>query len=222
MSDPARLQVGRPFPELASWRHKKLQARRGGEGTDSLSILLPTHPRHHLTPTFTFLVHFRSCTSCDTFLSPFCSQYTLGLSGSQATLPYFPAFSFTPVSTNQHTHITMSYGGGYGGGREGGRGFSNGYDYSNAGYGSYNNYDYTSQYATYGYGDSPSQHGTGISVVVFGIPLHQLSPFSHIFYAQIKFGGRPHSASSSRSSGRSRTCCDNVETPSYPTQALPM
>jgi ATP-dependent RNA helicase DDX5/DBP2 len=44
----------------------------------------------------------------------------------------------------------MSYGGGgYGGGRGGGdRGYSNGYEHSNAGYGSYNNS--TSQYASYG------------------------------------------------------------------------
>ncbi|PVI07405.1 hypothetical protein DM02DRAFT_608956, partial [Periconia macrospinosa] len=47
----------------------------------------------------------------------------------------------------------MSYGGGYGGGRNGGGGYSNGYDTTSGGYGAYN-YDYTGQYATYGYEDT--------------------------------------------------------------------
>jgi ATP-dependent RNA helicase DDX5/DBP2 len=45
----------------------------------------------------------------------------------------------------------MSYGGGYGGGgRDGGRGYSNGYDTSITGNGAYSNYDYSSQYLSYG------------------------------------------------------------------------
>ncbi|KAH7400565.1 Phosphomethylpyrimidine kinase-domain-containing protein [Phaeosphaeria sp. MPI-PUGE-AT-0046c] len=57
-----------------------------------------------------------------------------------------------PVSTTKTSH-TMSYGGGYGGGgRDGGRGYSNGYDYSPSGSGAYNNYDYSSQYTSYGGG----------------------------------------------------------------------
>lgn len=69
----------------------------------------------------------------------------------------------------------MSYGGGYGS-RHGGGGYSNGYDGKEAGYGDVYNYDYTNQYAAYGYGQTsaPEQHyGVVPDSVVH--PLHFLS-----------------------------------------------
>lgn len=78
-----------------------------------------------------------------------------------------------PYQTN--THI-MSYGGGYGGGRNGGGGYSNGYDTTGGGYGAYN-YDYTGQYATYGYAStSPSYGHLRLGLATLNLP----HPLAHL------------------------------------------
>jgi hypothetical protein len=104
-------------------------------------LLLPlTHPRLFCA------LHYR--TFSDTPQSLFFIFYTLAVADLTTRSLHFVFCSLTPVTTA--TSNTMSYGGGgYGGGRDGGGG-GYGYEHSKTGSGAYNNYDYSSQYKSYG------------------------------------------------------------------------
>jgi hypothetical protein len=187
--------------------------RNGGKATFPGAFCPFTSSLIHLTLFYQCLFY---CTTRDTFFvallhlnKPSRSQI------SKHALLDPNGTPLTPVST-KHTHI-MSYGGGYGGGgRDGGRGYSNGYDYSNAGYGSYSNS--TSQYASYGYGDSSPLHGKGITVVLSGHPPSAIFLFSILRAVAVRTPRR--FACFCVSSTRSRTCCDNVEYPFRHTSPL--
>lgn len=103
----------------------------------------------------------------------------------------------------------MSYGGGYGSSRHGGGSYSNGYDGRNDGYGGTTyNYDYSNQYASYGYEIASPRDST--SRLVIGGPIHTAIFFAHRFCAQ---GECRDAARHSMSGGGECARCNRVESP---------